>query len=134
MDEGRPRAGLKYQLEIAGRLLKGKTDGDGVLDVYVPPDAAAGTLKLGDPPEEILEVQFGYLDPISNVAGLQKRLNNLGFDCGGEDGDMNEGTRQALEDFQRRVKLPVTGEADEATLAKLQELHDRTEEFPAAEK
>ncbi|MGO4781865.1 peptidoglycan-binding protein, partial [Lysobacter sp. 2RAB21] len=57
------------------------------------------------------------------ASGLQHRLNNLGFDCGGEDGDIGDATRDALLRFQRAQGLAESGEADEDTRARLDALH-----------
>jgi peptidoglycan hydrolase-like protein with peptidoglycan-binding domain len=60
---------------------------------------------------------------VAETSGVQQRLNNLGFNAGSEDGEMNDATRKALAAFQKAAKLPETGEADAATLGKLASLH-----------
>ena len=124
-----PRANQDYVLDIDGVAQEGTTDEQGILEVYLPPDAEKGKLVIG-PDRFFLKMQFGHLDPISELVGVQKRLNNLGYDCGEADGELNADTKAALKAFQRRFDLAVTGEPDEATLQKLEEVYDRTNTFP----
>src|SRR5438270_899157 len=81
VDVEKPRANQKYRLSVDGKLLNGTTDGDGVLDEYIATGSRAGKLIIG-PDNFTLEIDFGFLDPISELSGVQKRLNNVGFDCG----------------------------------------------------
>ncbi|MCZ7661629.1 MAG: N-acetylmuramoyl-L-alanine amidase [Thermoleophilia bacterium] len=54
-----------------------------------------------------------------DVLHLQRRLNELGFDSGPEDGIFGPLTETALTDFQRNVGLNVDGILGEASLAQL---------------
>ena len=124
-----PRANEEYEFEVEGRdKQEGKTDSDGVLVVYVPPSALTGKLTIG-PDNQVYEFDFGKLQPIDTVEGVQARLNNLGYACGEVNGEMNDETKAAIEQFQRRFRLDPTGEADEATQAKLFEIHDAENEY-----
>lgn len=120
VDGDQPRADADYLLEIDGKSIRGRTDGDGVLDQPLPPGARSGTLTMGT---EVLPLDFGHIDPITEVSGVQGRLNNLGFACGEPDGVVGEPTREALRAFQAQNGLNVTGEIDDATRAKLEEMH-----------
>lgn len=122
-EDGKPRAGVPWSLIINARSWAGTTDADGRLDIFVPNDARQGVLVLGDGEEE-LEIDFGGMDPLDTPSGLRKRLANLGFGVAGEEGEIGPKTTAALRRFQRLAGLTETGEADAATLAKLQELHD----------
>lgn len=124
-----PRANQDYRLVVDGKVLKGKTDADGVLEQPVPPNAQEGELIIG-PDDFRLAINFGYLDPISEISGVQKRLNNLGYLCGEPDGELDEPTRDALADFQFRFGLEPTGELDDKTVKKLEEVHDSPNHFP----
>ncbi len=132
-DVEEPRENQSYELVLRGpfgeKKRSGVTDGEGVLQVYVPPDARSGALTIG-PDAYRLDIAFGELDPINTLSGVQKRLKNLGFDCGEPDGESDAATRSALSSFQRRFDLPVTGEADAATVAKLEAVTDEISEFP----
>ncbi|HVE86055.1 MAG TPA: peptidoglycan-binding domain-containing protein [Myxococcales bacterium] len=117
--EGRPRASLAYELDVDGAVTTGNTAADGSLRAYIPPDAIKGTLTLtgenGHP--EHYRLQLGRLAPATAPAGARARLAQLGFPCAtGED------VPSALRTFQREQGLPVTGENDAVTAAKLAEV------------
>jgi hypothetical protein len=122
LELGEPRKNEPYVLIVDGMSFKGTLDGDGRLEQFIPPNAKSGQLLLNGG-KEVIPVQIGYLNPVSDVSGLQQRLNNLGFVCGNEDGDFDELTKAAILKFQKANKLPETGQPDDATCAKLQELH-----------
>jgi hypothetical protein len=128
-DIERPRANQKYRLTVDGTLYEGRTDEHGVLQEHLPTNSKEGELLIG-PDNYRLVIRFGYLDPINEISGAQKRLNNLGYNCGEANGDLNEATKAALAGFQRRFELELTGQLDQKTLDKLEEIHDRTKEFP----
>ncbi|HCC57944.1 MAG TPA: hypothetical protein DEQ47_11930 [Solibacterales bacterium] len=119
---GEPRAGEAYTLVVDGVPLTGTTGGDGRIEQVIPANAKSGKLLLRGGKEEY-PVRFGHLDPIDEIAGVQQRLNNLGFNSGAEDGQMNDTLKAALTAFQNKSGLDPTGELDGATKAKLQEAH-----------
>ena len=90
-----------------------------------PPDAMEASIVLRDesgetPVEEKYEVQLGRLNPSKIDDGIRARLENLGIDCG----ETAEDFSKAISSFQSRYDdLKVTGVADEATAARLKELH-----------
>jgi len=116
-----PRANERYVLKIDDQLFEGTTDSEGHLEHFIPPNASGGELQLNDG-KEIIPVRLGHLNPVDLLSGVQQRLNNLGLYCA-EDGEMSDETAAALRGFQAKHGLPVTGEADSATKAKLQDLH-----------
>ncbi|MDQ3906806.1 MAG: peptidoglycan-binding protein [Acidobacteriota bacterium] len=118
---GEPRKNEKYILNIDGTTINGTTDGDGMLEQFVPGNAKSAILIL-DEGKEQHTLNIGNLDPVDEVTGIQQRLENLGHSVGGEFGEIGEGTKEALRKFQAKFKLEVTGEADAATKAKLSEL------------
>ena len=118
---GEPRKDEDYVIDIDGTQTKGKTDGDGKLEHFIPPDASSGKLILKGG-REMYPLRLGYLDPLDVISGVQQRLNNLGYNCGGEMGDLGEKTKEALRKFQADNKIEATGEPDAATKSKLQEL------------
>jgi hypothetical protein len=121
MKSGRPRANEKYVLNLDGTLLNGTTDGEGKLEHFIPGESRSALLLLRGG-QEALPLRLGDLDPCDQLTGIQQRLNNLGFDCGSESGDVGPETAEAIKKFQAAYKLDVTGEADEATKSKLKEL------------
>ena len=121
LDSDKPRANEDYVLVIEGKSIKGKTDSEGVLEHFIPGEAKSGRLILRNG-KEIYTIGVDDLDPVEQPTGVQQRLNNLGFNCGEEDGEIGEATKEALRKFQAQYQLEVTGEADDATKNKLKEL------------
>lgn len=121
MKQKQPRANESYVLDIDGTLTNGTTDGDGNVEVFIPPQAKNGRLLFRSG-QEVINLSLDALDPVDTITGVQHRLNNLGFSCGGERGELGEKTKEALKKFQIEYKLQVTGEADNATKSKLREL------------
>jgi len=120
----KPRSNLPYRLIVDGKITTGSTDDDGMIVQDIPPDAQKGTLdvKVGSKTEHY-ELRLGHVNPHDDLSGVQQRLRNLGYPVSGEAGQLDEQTRNALKLFQGRFKLPVTGEADNATLNILKEIH-----------
>lgn len=131
-DLDEPRANQQYTLSVDGQIQRGTTDGDGVLEAFVPTSAREGLLIIGEDNFN-MTIQFGHLNPIDTLSGVQQRLNNLGFDAGAEDGQPSPQFTRALTAFQGRAGLQVTGEADEQTKQKLVEIHDQVAPMPEAQ-
>lgn len=119
---GKPRAGAAFLLDVDGNKQSGKLDGNGFLDVAISPNARRANLNVENGQEEF-DLTLGGTDPISELTGVQHRLNNLGYACGFPDGEMNEQTVMALIKFQQENGLEDTGEPDAPTRDKLEELH-----------
>ncbi len=117
-----PRKNESYTLEIGGRLFTGTTDGEGKIDVEIPPDAQVGRLTIGEKHDQYV-LNLGHLDPPDTVGGAQGRLKNLGYYAGPVDGTMSAATRAAIVAFQSGNDLKVTGELDQPTGDKLKQLH-----------
>lgn len=70
---------------------------------------------------------------MTDTRSAQDALKTQGFDPGPADGRMGPRTQAALNDYQRKNDLPVTGMLDAATMAKLNiRTSDRSSEVPAA--
>jgi hypothetical protein len=119
-----PRANVNYSLVVDGEIKKGKTDAEGILKEFVPVNAKKGELILESADNLRVDIEFGHLDPLSEISGVQMRLNNLGFYVGESTGKMNEATQSALAKFQGAHNLQVSGEVNDETLKKLEEMHD----------
>lgn len=119
VDDGVPRAGLEYLLVVDGAYFEGKTDADGWVDQWIPPDASEARLELSE--FEVYALRLGGLAPIDTEAGLLARLRNLGLLP--VDNEEESGLYTALIAFQQAEKLPLTGEADDTTLAALLRAH-----------
>ena len=105
---------------IDGLVKTGKTDGSGKIQCDIPNDATGGVLKLNGGKEEI-PISIGRLDPADAPSGVLQRLKNLGYAVEADSGD--EMPAEALKAFQAKNKLTVSGALDDATKAKLRELH-----------
>lgn len=125
LDGGKPRANQPFTLEIDGIRFQGATNGDGEINVSIPPGAQSGLLVIGtgDSRSEY-PLQLGLLDPADELSGAQARLENLGFQPGEIDGTLSPETIEALSAFQASQGLPVTGQLDSATQKKLNDSHD----------
>lgn len=121
---GQPRCNEQYFLEIDGKLFRGKTDGNGCIAVDIPPNATGGTLTVGAGRWNrlVVPLEFGAMDPITEVVGVQKRLQNLGFACE-PTGEIDEATSAAVAALQKAQNLELTGDLDRATIEKIKTLH-----------
>jgi hypothetical protein len=123
-EDDEPVAGKPFLVVVDGIEIRGTTGGDGLIEVSIPPNARRAELTIGDGDDALRSVlQLGHMDAIDDVAGAQSRLRNLGYACEA-DGEMGPGTAEALRHFQEDHELPVTGELDAATRAKLLSSHD----------
>lgn len=120
----RPRKGIAYDFRVGDDRRSGTTDDNGELKEPVSPADVEAFLAFGegDARQEVC-LRIGNLDPVEEVSGMQARLANLGLNVGDVDGILGPVTTSALSDFQVQVGLEPTGEADEATRAKLTNLH-----------
>jgi N-acetylmuramoyl-L-alanine amidase len=112
-----PRANEPYELCVDGRWQRGDTDGDGYLEVSIPPDARTGELTVGSGEmQDRYPLRFGTVDPIDTDSGVAGRLQNLGYEQ--DDQDLETMIRA----FQRHEGLTDTGEADASTRNRLREV------------
>lgn len=116
-----PRANLPYEFVIDdSRRITGKTDANGWVRESLMPDARMGRLII-DGGIEMYDVQFGHVDPIDSITGVQSRLRNLCLYSGEVDGQENQALFDAIEQFQQNRALPVTGAMSSATRDALQQ-------------
>lgn len=120
-----PRANAPYILDIEGHSVHGQTDGEGMIECSIPPDARRGRLIIepGTAHELILPLQLGHLNPVSELSGVNHRLANLGLGCGDLTDEPTPELAAALRMFQEKHGLPITGELDAATRDRLVEAH-----------
>ncbi len=122
LNADKPRPGLAYRLTIDGSIvLEGKTDGAGVLDVPIPPDARSGVLFIEEDGASH-RVSFGRLAPLVLADGARQRLRNLGYLRGAATSDDDMAAAVAM--FQRKIGVDPTGVLDEATADALLSAHD----------
>ena len=119
---GQPRASEKYVLIIDGTLFEGRTDADGWLQHSISPNAKGGRLMLQNG-EEHYEVSLGQMDPVTEISGIQGRLQNLGYYGGAIDGVMSAELETALRGFQSASGMEPTGQLDDHTRVALVREH-----------
>jgi hypothetical protein len=125
-EEEEPISNAPYIFEVDGSLVdEGKTDGDGGVEIPLPPNAKEGriTVHPGKPEEKTFALQLGGVDPVDEVSGVRQRLANLGFFCAPEGPADAEDLQTSLRKFQEKNSLDVTGKIDDATKSKLKDLH-----------
>lgn len=122
--DDKPRENLPWILLVDGKqTASGTTGGDGVIETAIPPRARFGLLKLNNDHEDTLELQFGHLDPVDSMTGIQARLVNLGYMHEDPSGTYDAETGAAISLFQQDNELEVTGQPDKAFTDKLEEIH-----------
>lgn len=92
---------------------------DGVVDRETYRALDEARWRLGD---RILSFAVRHPYVGDDVAGLQHRLIDMGFDCGRADGVFGARTENALREFQRNVGLPADGTCGPATFRALRQL------------
>lgn len=123
-----PLAGKAFMLEFGRSVYEGTTTGDGRIEQKIRAGEERGQLTVwmtGDREAEryCWDIAVGHLDPVEELAGLRQRLNNLGFYCEPTGAEIDDSLRLALLGFQHAAELSESGEPDDATRAKLVELH-----------
>jgi hypothetical protein len=123
--DGNPRAGVPYSLQIDGKKTQGALPADGNLSEIIAANAKNATLTLRPPgmPEEVYNFQLGYMNPHDDAGGIQGRLKNLGHYNGEINSNIDDETIEAIKKFQKQAGLPETGDVDDATHSALAELH-----------
>jgi len=113
--DDKPRANQPFTINIDGKYTSGQTDGDGMIEVAIPPNAVRGELKVGEGnDEEGYQFLFGTVDPIDTENGVKGRLRSLGYDDSMNYADL-------LKEFQQKEGLSASGQLDANTKAKLEE-------------
>jgi hypothetical protein len=120
----KPRAHQAYDLNIDGDRSRGQTDADGRITISIPPNAKTGTIRFKDP-ETQYQLNLGHLDPITEITGIQGRLQNLGFYSGPLDGQMSQALIQALRDFQaaQEPNQEPSGNLDQQTQKQIEDAY-----------
>lgn len=124
-EEGKPRTELEYRVQLDGRdePVEGTTCGEGRIEFSMPPRTRKATLLLGAPDfEEEHTLDFGGVDPVETLHGVQHRLRNLGYGVE-PSGELDHATTLAIQSFQSDAELSVTGELCDETRAKLAEVY-----------
>ena len=122
LDHGTPVANEQYTLEHNGEVVQvGRTTSGGFVEAELPTEDGETILRLPSRSRRFM-IDVATLAPLSDLAGVQGRLQNLGYPCL-PSGDLDEETQAALLAFQHTHGLPTTGEPDADTIAALQAVH-----------
>jgi len=111
---------------VGGEPIQGTTDNQGRILQVIPesrPAQATLVVEPGRPAEQTYILQLGPLPSADTIAGVQARLNNLGYNCGPPDGKLSEKTKNAITEFQHKHTLKETGDVNAETRDKLKELY-----------
>lgn len=124
---GNPYDNRLYRLCVGAIEIVNRTDSQGQLQCPITASAGTATLTvwLGSSQPHTWTLKLGALDPAESQSGIQGRLHNLGLHPSYA-GDSDERTTEAIGLFQARHSLPVTGQADRATQARLKREHRDT--------
>jgi lipoprotein-anchoring transpeptidase ErfK/SrfK len=111
-------AWLAWERGWFGRTVKNGTAGTNALAEAVRTNSFVSTTVVV---RSVLSIAPTNSDPIraTSVLDAQIALDRLGISCGSIDGVMGSQTRGALRAFQRRERLPHTGELDADTRARI---------------
>lgn len=122
---GHPRASVPYTLTVDGQSFQGTTGLDGEISEIIPANAISAALTLSPPgsQQEKYTFKLGYMNPATDIKGIQARLRNMGYYKEEASGTLDDATKQAIRDFQRDAGLTVTGEMDADTQAELTSRH-----------
>lgn len=122
--EGQAVEGAPYTLKVGGKTFEGQTGDDGLIEHEVPHDAKTASLTVTvDDVDVTWTLDVGALRPITEVAGVKARLNNLGYGVGAIDDQLDDATKKAIQHFQLDHGLPATGELDDATRARIDQAY-----------
>ncbi len=104
---------IPFALTAGKESLKGKITKDAqVLEIPLALAVRTATLDLGG---RVITLEIGGLGPLETVAGVQGRLNNLGWDAGEVNDLDGPPTRSAVRDFQAFRGIQVDGAIAGAT-------------------
>ncbi|MEM1435888.1 MAG: hypothetical protein AAGG11_17640 [Pseudomonadota bacterium] len=125
LPEQRLLSDAPYRISIDGEWREGKSGPDGIIEVPVSPDAAQAEIEFfpGTKEELVFEVALGHIDPPATVTGARHRLSNLGYPCPPDGAEPDDVSMATLTQFQADQSLEPSGNLDEATQAKLVDLH-----------
>lgn len=119
--DGKPRGNEPYVLTIDGNETRGVVDAGGNIACPILPNARNGVLLVGTEPDvDRYDLSLGVMDPIDQLVGVQKRLNNLGFFCGEADGKWGPLTETAVRRYQKSRGIQESGKPDDVTRSRLQ--------------
>ncbi len=123
--DNKPMAGVPITLTVEGDTSELTTAGDGSIFRKIPRTAQSAQIAIPSLAMD-LPVFIGHLDPTAEDSGWRARLVNLGYYAGQVDDSGDDADKLwswALEEFQCDFGLPITGQPNSATTAKLESVH-----------
>ncbi len=114
-----------------GGAVEGTLPSTGKLEIDLPPDTSKVHVELSragsdaDQPFAAYDFAVGGLDPSDTTAGIQARLQNLGFYTGPIDGNADDATHTAIAHFRWVKLLDDQDVVDDDFLAALHAAHGR---------
>ena len=124
--DGKKMAAESYELNIEGKLIRGVTGADGLIEQVIPLHAVNGFIKTK---RYMWPLNIAHLNPIDNahdngVSGIQARLRNMGYNPGPIDGILGPLTQEAIREFQAdNPPLAIDGVCGPGTKAILVEAY-----------
>lgn len=118
-DQRAPMSGVDWTLHHAFGIEAGTSNDDGTVMARVPRKVDRATLAY---PGGAFDLTLDDLPSHRELAGMQRRLTNLGYSCTTL-GELDQETRDAFLLFQTDHDLEKTGEPDDATRRRLREAY-----------
>ena len=119
-EKGKPIANIPWKMTLGEQIFEGTSAGNGLVEQEIPTAKGEATLEIDT---HKFPLRIGHLNPIDEVEGVQKRLHNLGYDCGEINGVVGTKMAKTLKVFQRDNSLKESGNVDQASKDKLKELY-----------
>ena len=122
---GVPYFHKEYSISVDGFTYEGNTGETGLISQSLPSTAQTAELTVwidAEDPDDTLTYQLNLnpLPPITEIRGVQIRLNNLGYGPSEVTGELDDQTRAAIQDFQEFMGYDSpTGELNDQTRADL---------------
>lgn len=127
---GLAMANKHYSLAMGKRFYAGTSNEKGdISQPIVEQSGQTGKLTVFLDDEDLEDqltwvVNLASMPPVSDIRGVQSRLNNLGFQAGELTDTLNDQTVEAIRAFQDSIDHPSpNGELDEQTRSELVKLH-----------
>ena len=124
---GNAFSGMDYTLDLEGTIYEGKTTSAGLVEQKIDAQAMQGTITiwLDNKKKNLIKwpLKIGSLDPHDDNAGVQARLNNLGYSCGKVDGRIDKQTKQTLKVFKANNGLADDDVLDDTTKNKIEAVY-----------
>lgn len=118
---GKPLASEDYEVHGMGRVVRGKTDGEGRATLQVRADVDAVEVRFAARKLQYV-LRVGYLDPVDTELGVAQRLARLRYlyiPEGATGPRLRARLARAIALFQRDEGLEVTGQRHPETIERL---------------